>query len=384
MTTTTPEAAVRDRYSQGAGSCEQELCCPVSYDPRYLRVLPDEIIERDYGCGDPTPYVRTGDVVLDLGSGAGKACWIAAQIAGPTGRVIGVDMNREMLALAAKHHAEIAERVGHDTVEFRRGIIQDLALDLDRLDREIAARPIDGADRWLELRDLEERLRAEQPLVADDSIDVILSNCVLNLVRPRDKQKMFDEMYRVLRTGGRVAVADIVCDEDVPEHLQRDPKLWSGCISGAFREDAFLAAFARAGFHGMEIVDRGAEPWHTVEGIEFRTVTVQAFKGKAGPCLERNQALIYRGPFSRVFDDDGHVFHRGERMAVCDKTFHLLQRAPYEGMFAPVSPHTPIPLDEAQPFACDSGQRRHPRASKGADYDRTADQASACAPDGCC
>src|SRR5439155_6377143 len=142
------------------------------------------------------------------------------------------------------------------------------------------------------------------------------------------------------------AISDIVADEDVPEALQRDPQLWSGCIAGAYREDAFLRAFEEAGFHGIEVVKRQAQPWRTVAGIEFRSVTVVAHKGKQGPCLERNQALIYQGPFKKVEDDDRHAFPRGHRVAVCDKTFHLLQRTPYEGMFAPVEPRNPVPLEE--------------------------------------
>src|SRR5437660_1542566 len=143
---------------------------------------------------------------------------------------------------------------------------------------------------YLELRDLEDRLRREEPLVADESIDCVVSNCVLNLVRPEDKPRLFAEVFRVLRRGGRAAISDIVADEDVPADLQADPELWSGCISGALREDAFLAAFEAAGFHGIRLAERRAEPWRIVRGIEFRSVTVVAYKGKQGPCLERNQA----------------------------------------------------------------------------------------------
>ena len=201
MTEVSPESAVLARYSEGAEQCQASLCCPVSYDPTFLAVLPDEIIEKDYGCGDPTPYVRSGDTVLDLGSGAGKACWIAAQIAGPQGAVIGVDMNRDMLALAKKHHVDIAAKVGFDTVSYRRGMIQDLELDLDLLENELRARPVDGTEAWLALREEEARLRKAQPMIADGSIDVVLSNCVLNLVRPEDKQQLFREIYRSSRTA---------------------------------------------------------------------------------------------------------------------------------------------------------------------------------------
>src|SRR5205823_7051283 len=103
----------------------------------------------------------------------------------------------------------------------------------------------------------------------------------------------------------------------------------------------------------------------------FRSVTVVAHKGKQGSCLERKQALIYRGPFKRVEDDDGHAFPRGERIAVCDKTFQLLQREPYTGVFEPVEPLQPVALAEAAPFDCRRTARRDPRETRGADYKTT-------------
>jgi SAM-dependent methyltransferase len=274
-----PEEAVRERYSRGAQAVEPALCCAVRYNPRYLEAIPEELLERDYGCGDPTPYVRPGDTVLDLGSGGGKVCFIAAQIVGPTGRVIGVDSNPDMLALARRHCATVAERLGYANVEFRAGLIQDLRLDLDLLGAELARHPVCDQQSWLELRSLEERLRRERPLIADGLVDCVLSNCVLNLVRPADRLALFAEVFRVLKPGGRAAISDIVADRDVPHDLQRDPQLWSGCISGAFREDRFLAAFAQAGFHGSRIVQRQRDPWRTVAGIEFRSITVLARKG---------------------------------------------------------------------------------------------------------
>ncbi len=120
------ERIVRERYATGARQREESLCCPVDYDPRYLEVIPQEVLERDYGCGDPSRHVREGDTVLDLGSGGGKIGFIAAQIAGPRGRVIGVDMNEEMLALARTAAPEVARRTGYANVSFHRGSIQDL------------------------------------------------------------------------------------------------------------------------------------------------------------------------------------------------------------------------------------------------------------------
>jgi len=250
------EAAVRERYGAGAREREAALCCPVSYDPRYLDALPPEILERDYGCGDPSAWVRPGDTVLDLGSGAGKVCYIAAQVVGPRGKVIGVDENDEMLALAERHRAGVAERIGHDVVEFRKGRIQDLRLDLARLEEFLGGHPVRTLSDLHAIEAHKERLAKEHPLVPDASVDIVLSNCVLNLVATAAKRALFEEMFRVLRVGGRVVISDITSDEEVPEHLQSDSELWSGCISGAFREDRFLQAFERAGFHGIRIERR--------------------------------------------------------------------------------------------------------------------------------
>ncbi|QDV56659.1 methyltransferase domain-containing protein [Rosistilla oblonga] len=389
-TTTTAEApssesSVYDRYAAAAHAVEPALCCPVEYNTDLLAAIPQEIIERDYGCGDPTPYVRPGETVLDLGSGGGKLCYIASQVVGREGRVIGVDCNREMLDLARKHTSTVAETIGYANVDFRYGLIQDLGLDLDLLASELADHPVHDPAGYLALRQTEERLRRQHPLVDDDSVDCVLSNCVLNLVRQQDRRPLFSEIFRVLRRGGRAAISDIVSDEDVPDRLQQDPELWSGCITGAFREDKFLQAFEEAGFHGIEIVKRQSEPWRTVEGIEFRSVTVVAHKGKQGPCLERNQAVVYRGPFKKVVDDDGHTYHRGQRMAVCDKTFHLLQRAPYAKMFDAIEPRESIALEDAKAFDCRRNVCRDPRESKGLDYDATSrGNASSCSDDEPC
>ncbi len=379
------ESAVYQRYASAAKRREDALCCPVEYAADFLSVIPEEILERDYGCGDPTPYVQAGETVLDLGSGGGKLCYILAQVVGKRGRVIGVDCNREMLGLARRHQQTVADRIGFSNVDFRYGLIQDLKLDLDLLGRELEQHPVRDPAGWLTLRQLEERLRHDQPLIPDDSVDCVVSNCVLNLVRQQDRRQLFAEVFRVLNRGGRAAISDIVSDEDVPANLQRDPELWSGCISGAFREDRFLEAFEEAGFHGIQFVKRQREPWRTVDGIEFRSVTVVAHKGKQGPCLEGNQAVIYRGPFKKVEDDDGHVYPRGARMAVCDKTFHLLQREPYTGLFDVVEPRAAIPRDEARPFDCRRSKLRDPRETKEADYHVTTDSAGpCCGTDGPC
>jgi ubiquinone/menaquinone biosynthesis C-methylase UbiE len=379
------ERAVRERYSQGASKPQDALCCPVEYDPRYLDVIPQEVLERDYGCGDPTRDIRPGEHVLDLGSGAGKVCFIAAQIVGPQGRVIGVDTNSEMLALARRCAPVVSGKLGYPGVDFRRGKIEDLTTDLDAVDEWLRRNPVGDANGLDRLHDFIETQRRDAPLVADDSVDVVVSNCVLNLVRESSKPRVLQEIYRVLKRGGRAVISDIVSDEPVPEHLRNDPELWSGCVSGALEQGAFLAAFERAGFHGVEILKRDVQPWRTVEGIEFRSITIRAMKGKEGPCWDCNQAVIYRGPWRKVEDDDGHTLLRGQAMAVCEKTFRIYTSEPYAGAIIPVPPLQVVPLASAQVFDCSRDSLRHPRETKGVEY-RTTSGASAacCSPKGCC
>ena len=382
--TTGKETIVRQRYAAGAKERADKLCCPVEYDSEYLKVIPQEVIERDYGCGDPSRYLREGQTVVDLGSGTGKICFIAAQIVGPKGKVIGVDMTDEMLEVARRNAPTVAERIGFANVEFRKGRIQDLALDLELLDQQLKGNPITDAASFLAADELAEELRVKHPLIASDSVDVVISSCVLNLVEPKSKRHLFDEIFRVLKKGGRAVISDIVSDEEVPEEMQQEPELWSGCISGAFIEEGLLAAFERAGFYGIQILKRDLDPWRTVQGIEFRSVTVEAFKGKQGECFERNQAVIYSGPFKEVLDDDNHRMERGKRYAVCDKTYNLYKKAPYREFFELVDPIVDVPSAEAKPFDCSRTALRHPKETKGQNYDVTTEANNQCCDGGSC
>jgi arsenite methyltransferase len=355
---TSSDQAVRERYAAAAQIREAALCCPVDYSAHYLEAIPDEVIERDYGCGDPSRYVREGETVLDLGSGGGKIAFIASQVVGAKGRVIGVDVNEEMLALARSAASQVAGHVGTANVEFRRGRIEDLALDLDALDRWLADHPVRDSHGLAVLEAEQARLRRDRPMVADDSVDIVVSNCVLNLVREDAKRQLIREIHRVLRRGGRIAISDIVSDEVVPGRLKRDPELWSGCISGAFHE------LETAGFYGIKYDQWEEEPFAVVDGIEFRSVTVTACKGKQGSCEEANQALVYAGPWKRVEDDDGHVFERGVRNAVCAKTFDIMAKAPYAGETIGIEPHQEIPSHEREAFDCSRTEPRGPRETK--------------------
>lgn len=357
------EQAVMERYSQGAQEREEALCCPVEYDAELLKILPQEIIERDYGCGDPSRYVQAGDTVLDLGSGSGKVCYMAAQLTGMDGRVIGVDMNDEMLALARKYQAQMAGVLGNDRVEFHKGYIQDLALDVPAMEAWLREHPVTDAASLAAFEDWKAEQRGSRPLLGDDSIDLVISNCVLNLVHDGQKRQLLEEIFRVVKPGGRIAISDIVSDEPVPPRLKEDRQLWSGCISGAFTELEMLDGLRQAGFQAVCFDKWSAGPWQVIEGIEFRSVTVTAIKGQDTECLDRGHAVIYRGPFSFVRDDDGHEYPRGRRIAVCERTFRMLTTtAPYRDAFIGIDP---VSEQKARPWCAPAGTLRPVNETKG-------------------
>jgi len=238
--------AIQDRYGAAALEKESCLCTPVSFNPKFLNSIPDEVIEKDYGCGDPTKWVKKNDFVLDLGSGSGKNAFICAQIVGKMGKVIGIDQNADMLSLARKSIKYVSGKIGFENMYFIEGSIEKL----DELDSD------------------------NQPLIKTNSIDIILSNCVLNLVNPDSRKNLLGNIKRVLRRGGRIAISDIVSNKKVPLSLQNDPDLWSGCISGAWYEPEFISDFKNLGFKNLKFAERSSEPWKVIEDIEFRTVTL--------------------------------------------------------------------------------------------------------------
>ncbi|NOQ36729.1 MAG: methyltransferase domain-containing protein [Methylococcaceae bacterium] len=373
----TVEAGVLERYSEGAEARQEDLCCPVDYDASLLKLLPQEIIDKDYGCGDPSRYVKEGDIVLDLGSGSGKICYMAAQLVGKEGKVIGVDMNDDMLELARKYEGEMAEKIGSANVEFVKGQIQDLSLNLTALDAHLKESPIHNAEDVIHLRAWQEKQRHESPLIADNSVDLVVSNCVLNLVHDSDKEQLIQEIFRVTKAGGRVAISDIVSDEPVPEHLKKDQDLWSGCISGALQEHEFLQAFVDAGFIAVAYDKWESEPWQVVEGIEFRSVTITAVKPQDEPCIDKGHAVIYRGAFSEVYDDEGYVYLRGQRMAVCERNFKLLTSEAYGDDFIGLAP---AEEREGVVWNCQAGVLRPAAETKGSQYQND----SCCSGTSCC
>ena len=338
--------ATQERYGAAAEESEAALCCPVEYDREALSHIPQEILDIDYGCGDPTVFAEEGQTVLDLGSGSGKHVFMIAKKVGPSGRVIGVDKTPAMLDKARAAIPQVMENLGfpEPMVEFRHGHIENLRIDIDDLSRITQAC---GTGDYDALEEVERQL-ALCTMIPSESVDLVVSNCVLNLVDDSRKKQLMREIFRVVKKTGSVAISDIVADRPVPEHLKKDDRLWTGCLSGAYQWLEFHQAFAEVGFHGM--TEAKSYFWQRVEEINFHSVTIRAYKGKAGPCYETYRSALYTGPMSQVADDDGHVFVRGQWERVCEKTANLLQREPYAGHFV-VTPALEDPAKKI-PFDC--------------------------------
>ncbi|MEE9391235.1 MAG: methyltransferase domain-containing protein [Planctomycetota bacterium] len=372
------EDATVDRYGAAAEASEAELCCPVSYDPAALSHIPKEILDIDYGCGDPTVFAEDGQTVLDLGSGSGKHCFMIAKKVGPKGRVIGIDKTPQMLEKSSAAIPEVMSNLGFTdpNVEFRCGHIENLKIDRSQLLELIETQPLETYD---DLEALETKLA--KPLVASESVDLVVSNCVLNLVDDERKRQLFREIFRVVKKGGGVAISDIVADRPIPEDMKQDDDLWTGCLSGAFQRHEFHQVFERAGFHGMQ--EAKSSFWKTVGGINFFSVTILAQKGKQGPCYETYRQALYEGPFSEIRDDDGHVFQRGLWTPVCQKTAELLQQKPYVGHFL-VTPALEDPAKKI-PFDCGTpGGGRDLPADIAAQLQSITESGACCTDEGCC
>jgi radical SAM protein with 4Fe4S-binding SPASM domain len=293
---------VREFYGHAADQPQPELCCPVQPDADDLAHIPREVVERFYGCGSPVSaaMLTPGETIVDLGSGAGIDCFIAAKKVGAGGRVYGIDMTDSMLNVANACRPRVASALGWDVVDFRRGFLEAIPLE-------------------------------------DASADVVTSNCVINL--SPDKPRVFREVWRVLKDHGRAVIADIVADREVPPRMRADGKLWGECISGALTEDDFLAALERAGFYGVSILKKTF--WKDVEGCRFFSITVRGYKfeKKAG-CTYVGQYAVYLGPLKAAVDEEGHLFPRGTPIEVCTDTAAKLSRTPYAGAFAIVDGKT--------------------------------------------
>lgn len=287
--------SVGEFYAAAAIQPQKELCCPTNYNPADLSHIPPEVLNISYGCGSPVTQANIihGESVMDLGSGGGVDCFIAAKMAGERGRVVGIDMTDEMLKNANASKEIVARNLGFDNVHFLKGFLEEIPL-------------------------------------ADECVDLVTSNCVINL--SAQKEKVFGEIFRVIRTGGRFVISDIVSDREVPVSMKQDKKLWGECISGAITEAEFFNITRKIGFYGLEIVNRYL--YKEVDGFTFYSITARGYKfKKSKECVYTGQYAIYKGPFGSVSDDDGHTYLTGIPVEICTDTAWKLSNPPYKGMF---------------------------------------------------
>ncbi len=291
---------VKSFYGGAAVEPQAGLCCPTIYDGVETGHIPEEVLDVSYGCGSPVTLagIRPGETMLDLGSGGGIDCFIAARLAGPSGRVIGVDMTDEMLEKANRNKSAVSENLGYDNMEFHKGFLEAIP-------------------------------------AASGTVDIVTSNCVINLTV--DKAPVFREIHRILKDGGRFVISDVVSDIAVPGHMRRDKELWGECISGALTVDEFLNHAIDAGFHGAGLLSK--DFYREAGGINFYSITFRAHKFVKGErCVYTGQKAIYTGPYKSVSDDDGHVFPVGVPVEVCTDTAEKLGRPPYRGAFVVTGP----------------------------------------------
>ena len=313
--TTATLDVVREYYGkvlQNRKDLKTNACCTLDAHPPHIRdilaEIDDEILDRFYGCGSPLPPALEGCTVLDLGCGSGRDVYLAARLVGPDGFVLGVDMTEEQLDVAQRHQSAQMARFGFDrpNVDFRHGYIEKLqALGIE-----------------------------------DDSVDVVISNCVINL--SPDKRAVFAEIFRVLKPGGELYFSDIFADRRIPAHLTGHPLLYGECLGGALYVEDFRRLLRDLGCLDYRVVTSrrlaidDPEIEARVGNINFYSMTIRAFKlpeSLEDRCEDYGQVAYYDGgiaeaPHTFVLDDH-HVFETERPVLVCGNTAAMISETRY-------------------------------------------------------
>jgi len=310
--------AVKEYYGKELTKSEDlktNACCTLVEPPKYIKKalakIHDEVMSKYYGCGLTIPDKLEGLKVLDLGCGSGRDVYLAAQLVGEHGKVIGLDMTEEQLEVAEEHIDYHTEVFGYKTsnVSFIKG-------NIDQLDAC-------GLEKG--------------------SFDLIISNCVINLVE--DKQKVLNDVYDLLKPGGEMFFSDVYSDRRMPKELIKNEVLWGECLSGALYWTDFLPFSRKAGFTDPRAVKsnpitvENEELQELLGNIQFFSVTYRLFKieGLEKDCEDYGQAVCYKGGITNVGDafhlDDHHEFPKGKVMPVCGNTYKMLHETRYKAHF---------------------------------------------------
>ncbi len=261
---------VRSFYSERAQSPDEVILNPVTYDRAEIGHIPLEALARMYGCGSPVFDAKpaAGETLVDLGSGTGVECFVGAKAVGREGLSVGVDMTDAMLAIARKAQPHVSSELGYENTDFRKGFLESLPLE-------------------------------------DDFADVVISNCVVNL--SHNKRKVFSEIFRVLKPGGRLVISDVVAESDPPLSVRADHQLIGECLGGALVQEYLFTMLREIGFVNAAMVKRF--PYRVAQGHPFYSLTFRAYK----PTPASPEPVVYAGPFQAVITDDGQVLRKGKR-----------------------------------------------------------------------
>ena len=294
---------------RSSADLKTNACCTAFEYPASIKSIlseiHDEVLAKYYGCGLTIPTTLKGLNVLDLGSGSGRDCYLLSKLVGENGRVVGIDMTDEQLAVANRHINYHTQKFGYKSpnIEFKRGEIEKL----DELG------------------------------ILDESFDLIISNCVINL--STNKQKVLTDCFKILKQGGEMYFSDVYVNKRVPKELASDPVIYGECLGGALYWNDFLTHAKKAGFIDPRVVEAASitienkELENKLKDFEFYSVTYRLFKmdGLESDCEDYGQAVIYKGSIENSETsfklDKGHIFQKGKVEAVCGNTFLMLNQS---------------------------------------------------------
>ncbi|MBW6520629.1 MAG: methyltransferase domain-containing protein [Desulfoarculaceae bacterium] len=279
---------VREFYGQAALAANNDIVNPLAPAQGQADFIPEVSRKRSYGCGSPVTDAapQAGETLVDLGSGSGVECFMAAAAVGAQGRVFGIDMTTEMLRLATTSKEEVVARLGYDNVVFRHGFLEQIPLD-------------------------------------NSCADIVISNCVINL--SPDKRRTYQEIFRVLKPGGRMVISDIITDTPVPATIKNNVLYRGECLGGAMQQEELVAMLEATGFAAVRLLKRF--PYRQVEGMDFFSLTYQAQRPEQEErtdAKDTGRSCVYRGPYGAVFTESGILLVKGRRTKVPDGDMALL------------------------------------------------------------